>query len=877
MALKEQIPISQSVMKSPQPCIDIHTGRLLPHAYTALLLMVLLMSSSCRQDGEAPKADGKQSSDPETSRSTPTPPPSRPDYWEKALDFTANLPLSPNLEGNLEGEIAFIQNTLVGPDRNNRKRPLLVTDRAAYLLFFPKNAQPDSIDATIQDSNGSTLDLTLHSPEHGAHGDFNNKDGRPPVVFSKRAWSAVIPWDYMHSGIRITLRDETGMEGSLSPASFEFGAPLELVSQHIELGMLLDPSTVPVNKWSRPGEDISAELALNYFQMVPVSKFVAARYLPIHLPKVVLPNGNVYTNRSSYTEAGIYKGDMRENLAKGLISTGINLANVGITSSHGGDQKQPRPYRQTTAHTSAGMYTSTDKEGRTIAKMVVHGLSGGGGQLTLRNTTGNEFSHEYGHDHGLGHYPGGPELSRHRADGAWGFHQFKHRFIGNLNWNGPTNTGRFPYEFGKDAMAGGAPMGPISEFTLHTPYSLMEIQQKISDQSGSLSQESPTGYVKWDAEKQSMVTAEVETPKPDKTGINVVTLVGFYDPKERHDLPSFIYPALYGNWGNIFTPSTIERHDPELATSRCWLEVSDKGGNKLRFPLRDQRIKPNLMNQFHVNLPAPFQYTKASILFMNEDDSSVALATRELEPPTGELPPPVIVGREFGFTNATHRLRTMSQLFEENSHPSVASLHQAMQDYYGRIISYAPELIIENGQTYLHDGGYFQALEDNPHSAPSEGSSGWRRLGEAEPFLSKVQLVLGEAGVDHAKETMNGKSGVYYYVPVDHSDVVSSESSSTKSGKWYAKGDHSKLTVMAKRDDGSRVAIILRGQINDRHALNRGAPVNESSRVRFRFHKEDNKALPSGSYGIEFACYAQGWHSKKLVECFKVHGKVTSP
>ena len=51
-------------------------------------------------------------------------------------------------------------------------------------------------------------------------------------------------------------------------------------------------------------------------------------------------------------------------------------------------------------HTSAGVYTEKDAQGNEKPVTVRHGL-GGGGQLTLMSTIGNEFSHEYGHDHGL--------------------------------------------------------------------------------------------------------------------------------------------------------------------------------------------------------------------------------------------------------------------------------------------------------------------------------------------------------------------------------------------------------------------------------------------------------------------------------------------
>jgi hypothetical protein len=609
--------------------------------------------------------------------------------------------------------------------------------------------------------------------------------------------------------------------------------------------------------------------------MVPVARFIAAQYLPIHLPKVVMPNGNVYTERSSYTEAGIYKGDMRENLAKGLLSTGINNANVGITSSLGGDQNQPRPYRQTTVHTSAGVYTVKDKNGGETAKTVVHGLSGGGGQLTLKGTTGNEFSHEYGHDHGLGHYPGGP-LSTHRQDGAWGFNLFKHRLIGNLDWNGarPEKKEKQTYAYGRDAMAGGQPMGPISVFTLHTPFSLMQIQEKITAQSGVLASESPSGYRRWDAQRQMMVDWEVGTPKPDQSGVPVVTLVGFYDPDPKHPLPSFIYPALYGNWGNVFTPATLMAKDPATTQSRCWLEVVDQAGQKLRFPLRDRRVKPDRMNQFHVNVPASFHPTRATVRYRQADDIEVDLNVRHILPPQGELPEPVIVGREHGFTAAALRLRDMDQILVRNGYPNAGLLHEAMEDYYGRIADHTPELRIDAGRVYRQGGNYYQARIDNPADAPADDHPHWRKLGDTAVFLSSKRLALGDQSIDYAQEVMKGKSGVYYYVPVDQVRVFASEAHAPNAGQWYGKGSHSKLSVLGRTTKGQVAVIVLRGQVNDRHILNFGAPVDATSRVRFRFHAEDNPSLAKGVYEVGFAAYAHGWHARRVIEAFEVEGSV---
>ena len=792
-----------------------------------------------------------------------------PVWWKNALDFTGNQEIEPNLNGQLEGEVAFLQNTLVGPKRGDKKRPYLVADRAAYMLFYPSKTSVGGYEVVLRDRVGKKLTLSLSSPWAGARNDSNNKDGRPAVVYSKRAWSTVIPWHFMAPGLALEIRSSNGASGRLRSADFEFGAPMELVTQNIQLGMLLPPEDVQVNKWCWPKQNLSPELAINYFQTVPVAKYTAAQYLPIHFPKVVLPNGTVYTEYSTFEKPGIYAGDMRQWIAKCMVSTGINLANVGIPSSIGGTEKQPRPYRQTTVHTTSGMYLVKDKDGNAKPKLVRHGLSGGGGQLTLSNTTGNEYSHEYGHDHGLGHYPGGPVYSSHVRNGSWGFHIFKNRLIGNLDWNGKKPESGLPYSFGKDAMAGGKPLGAISEFTLHTPFSLRAIQDKVTAQSGVLDPKSPTGYRKWNPEKQSMEVFETTTPKPDLFGVSVMTLVGFYDPDQSDPMPSFIYPALYGNWGNAFSPESLLKHFPDLKATTCWLQVTDANGRKYRFPLHSKRLKKGFMNQFHINLPSSVSYVQAAILY-KESGGERELDSRQLMPPHGKLPPPVVVGREHEFVSAALRLRDMDSVLTRNGYPSELQLHRAMEDYYGLIEDYAAGVSLKVGHVYKHKGTYAQAIPPGLGNLKPQ----WRILGKTQDYLSTKRLALGSSSIDYAKEVMKGKSGVYYYVPVDHETVLASDSYAPAARKWYAGGAHSKLTVNGKASDGTHAEVVLRGQINGRHVLNRGAPVNESSRVKFTFHKEDNPDLPVSSYAISFPAYAQAWHSGKLIESFLVHGEI---
>lgn len=195
-----------------------------------------------------------------------------------------------------------------------------------------------------------------------------------------------------------------------------------------------------------------------------------------------------------------------------------------------------------------------------------------------------------------------------------------------------------------------------------------------------------------------------------------------------------------------------------------------------------------------------------------------------------------------------------------------------MEDYYGVITDYDSGTKFEVGKVYRHqDGTYYQA--GPPRSA--ERKHRFRKLGDPKKYVSNQRLPIGRVSKDYAKDVMKGESGVYYYVPVDHDLVIQSDAPSRDSAKWYAKGDHSKITVNAISSQGDRQPIVLRGQTNDSHVINRGAPVTESSRVRFTFQRQDNPDVPTGRYQVQFPVYAQGWHAKRLIESFRVVGVIT--
>ncbi|MBP2700122.1 M66 family metalloprotease [Photobacterium lucens] len=343
------------------------------------------------------------------------------------------------------------------------------------------------------------------------------------VTYGHGYWTAKIPASWMHYGLRLdfTHGDQTGTLDNIN-----VGAPTVLYMNTIDLGMLTKrPDRMEFAK--------DPNLPREFYQTLPVSRFVLSRYQGITLNEVMMPDGTLYTDASA-TDGGVYTGDMRGDIAKSLISIGIDSANFGINATDGpGQDSHPDLALMLTTHTAMGNYKNGVQS---------HGLSGGGGIITLEGTVGNEMSHEAGHGMELGHSEGYDMSIHHPADqqdSTWGWDSDKNVFIPNFYkehrnehscigdpkkhpdqelicvkpWHG--------FEFGFDAMYGGeGSMYPDNRYTMYTPYSSTKIQ-RVMEGRMVFSKESPTGYLKWNNTTHKMEPFSYVHPIADIANANI--------------------------------------------------------------------------------------------------------------------------------------------------------------------------------------------------------------------------------------------------------------------------------------------------------------------------------------------------------------------
>ena len=86
----------------------------------------------------------------------------------------------------------------------------------------------------------------------------------------------------------------------------------------------------------------------------------------------------------------------------------------------------------------------------------------------------------------------------------------------------------------------------------------------------------------------------------------VTTLVGYYDP--RGELNGYIYPPLHGAYGFTYADDRNQVTDQD-----CQLVVETRSG-PLRFRLANQRFNAEVMNKFHINIPAASQPQSVSLV-----------------------------------------------------------------------------------------------------------------------------------------------------------------------------------------------------------------------------------------------------------------------
>ncbi|MEG2462211.1 MAG: M66 family metalloprotease [Acinetobacter sp.] len=580
------------------------------------------------------------------------------------FDYDANSKtrvIRNDLTGSFEAMLQFGQSHVVDPNGNEEKQmPRITTEKDALLLVTPLQEMGNltQLEAQIYQNGILLRTVKLKDPSQLISADQSNNDERARVTYSKRAWSIELPWNEVKPGLSIRINDiDHKRSGELRAEEIDFAAPGELLVQSIRLGLLTEaPESIGHYMLLEP-----ARAGTDYFQTIPAARMIVSKYDDMNLDKVMVASGMIYDKSTggSLSKGDVYSGDMRENTAKATFSTGINLANWGITSAALDSQEQPQLTQSVVIHHARGKYSNGE---------VNHGLSGGNGILTLIDSEGNEFSHEIGHHYGLGHYPGQSGnnyfLSSHHADSGWGYMAFRNRMRGNLNWNVTNLNDRLngtplfknQYIYSTDAMAGGNYSSSLSRYTHYTGYSTKNKIQPAFDRE-MWDMTSPTGYKLWNKVTRKMEIYQPKVPqfkeiwydsasgnylKPRLFGVPIFTILGGYDPVEQKAL---IYPAARGNWGNVFDLPQATAS----AEASCWLNVKYVIKAEENIAIAPTRMKANSVNRFNINLAQADQPKSVDLYCKKANEAAVKLFTQNIPFYSEVLAPAVVIGKENGY------------------------------------------------------------------------------------------------------------------------------------------------------------------------------------------------------------------------------------
>lgn len=565
-------------------------------------------------------------------------------------------------EGDLKGRVQFAQTHTIDPNNNAaRNEPSLIPYRNALLLFTPQQ-ELISLKATVTatyDNVSSTKTYTLEIPKNMPYSDKNNAD-KKDITYSKRSYSVMLPYNMVSPDMRIDFEgvSKSGalLKGAIynttdvnSKKSIEFAAPQEGVFLFLKLGMLTGVPTDTVYKFDMI--DDAAHAMAEYFQTVPFALLVNGKYKDVVLNEVILKDGTIYTEESSYQNPDAYSGDMREDVAKAQFSVGIDLANKGVASSALNQSHEiNHDMFYFTVHHTQGKYAGGKIQG--------HGLSGGNGIGTLYASSGNEFSHEVGHGYNLGHYPFSDTVaygSVHGYQTGWGYDAYHNRMRANTVWNSNGTEENFmqyfispfqnTYNWNKDSMAGGWVDSAISRYTHNTAMTTRQIQQNIKGRYflSDTKVSDKYVYMQWDGasnivELAGDITFLQKRINPTEKGVPVITILGGYDPDSPEK--SVLYPKLRGNWGNVF--GSLFTSQP---TGSVYLEITYSDNSIEYVQLNEARYESSLINKFHINIPESKKPVKV-VLNNKGVLKTITIDTAIYNTP---MPKAVIIGKENGY------------------------------------------------------------------------------------------------------------------------------------------------------------------------------------------------------------------------------------
>ncbi|MEE9383944.1 MAG: M66 family metalloprotease [Nannocystaceae bacterium] len=580
------------------------------------------------------------------------------DELVKALDWFPTSELR-----DLPGRVEYAQTHVVSA-AETRHAPKPANDRATLFLFTPDQpiAGAEATDVRVAAFEGGTkLGVMLaEAPSALPKALESGITSAQLAPYSTQAWSAALPWEWVHSGVTLHIgyaadgalyRHEAQLEGLAAPHDFTVSRTKIVLFGDDTFHT--DPSTI-------------APRARDFFGSVPAAELRWVDSSDWVLERAVVRTKTGPQMVASEAERRVVTSQSNHwSILKQQLSLRLSAANTGrgLSITDGGGDGSPYSFGTSVG---LGWYLAPDGRYQDIADAGVAAGWTGWASVWLGNC-GNGFIHELGHSFSLGHFTGGKATAwgiedEYPKDGVglethpWGYDTIRHQFRTwyKVDKAGPVVDANGDFVGKRDPMNGGDSPNQRSCFPQYTGYHAQKSQNWMQNTPTITEVDEIPGIYLWEASEGRYLAAEAapQFQHPVAVHTAVVTLIGTL---ANNDSASQTYPPIFATSGNVFDlpdPSDPMLHD-SFHAAVWFLDIHYGDGTNERalighglVPADEGGIPSYSLNLARERNPVRVDLYRSPTAYPNINVAEAELIhSRDIEAPSAPLRPVLRAGR----------------------------------------------------------------------------------------------------------------------------------------------------------------------------------------------------------------------------------------
>jgi len=563
--------------------------------------------------------------------------------------------------GSLEAVLDFGQ-THVIREAEDRWAPALIEGRATmYLLTSPLEIPADADARVSAWKDGELLGvLPLHPPSQLPEAVEQSLSSVPLEPWSRTAWSAFLPYDWMEEGVE--LRAGADLDGEIWTDSFvlrDLGAPQRFTISRSKM--------VLFGEADKATDTQTAErIAQDFYSSMPVSHMRWVDSAPWRLSEIVVnaAGGPVLVHSEGERLTTTTDPD-RWNIIKHQFALRMNLANTGRglaqTWPSVGDSS---PYSFGTSVASGwvmnddGTYSDLDN--------APYAAGWTGWTAMWLGECGNTFIHEIGHSGTLQHFTSGtasgwgiadeyPLDGKHVESHPWGFDTTREKFRTwyRVNNSGPVITEEGAIQGKRDPMNGGESANSAHCFPQYVPYQAWKIQDWSQNSETITKVDDTPGVYQWNAGTRAYDAVDLSADQrqtPIAVDVPVAMVVGTLGSSDE---ARRIYPPIHWSSANAFAhpdPLSDSLHSV-YNDAQFFLTIRYSDGAEEHALIARPDVTDENLYLFSLNLEMDKEPNHIGLWLSptGYPDIDIEGATlqyeMDIDTPTEVVPEPVLVGR----------------------------------------------------------------------------------------------------------------------------------------------------------------------------------------------------------------------------------------